>query len=227
MTAIELRARPVRRLEWRRVQVREVTVETSRVKSLRLQVNGWQGDLPGQDVDIPHGRGRLPGAAQLLDCLAPRGRICHFDRGASGERRGFSISRLRSFLAETNSNWGADRRLLRMDHRHRRPSLCRGRRIRCCASDGDAPSPRQAEQSHPRSAVVFIQKPRRRDLPNVMQWPAAILICKWSARSAENRRRKGRAIGVGLTRRCWPRCAFHPNVCGPTAFRGGRLELQG
>jgi ferredoxin-NADP reductase len=53
MTAIELRARPVRRLEWRRVQVREVIVETSRVKSLRLQVNGWQGDLPGQDVDIP------------------------------------------------------------------------------------------------------------------------------------------------------------------------------
>jgi hypothetical protein len=93
MTAIELRARPVRRLEWRRVQVREVIVETSRVKSLRLQVNGWQGDLPGQDIDIPHGRGRLPGAAQLLDCLAPRGRICHCDRGASGERRGFSISR--------------------------------------------------------------------------------------------------------------------------------------
>ena len=40
MTAIELRARPVRRLEWRRAQVREVIVETSRVKSLRLQVDG-------------------------------------------------------------------------------------------------------------------------------------------------------------------------------------------
>jgi ferredoxin-NADP reductase len=52
MTAIELRARPVRRLEWRRAQVREVIVETSRVKSLRLQVDGWQGDLPGQHVDI-------------------------------------------------------------------------------------------------------------------------------------------------------------------------------
>jgi ferredoxin-NADP reductase len=52
MTAIELRARPVRRLEWRRAQVREVIVETSRVKSLRLQVDGWQGHLPGQHVDI-------------------------------------------------------------------------------------------------------------------------------------------------------------------------------
>ena len=52
MTAIELRARPVQRLELRRAQVREVIVETSRVKSLRLQVDGWQGDLPGQHVDI-------------------------------------------------------------------------------------------------------------------------------------------------------------------------------
>jgi ferredoxin-NADP reductase len=52
MTAIELRARPVRRLEWRRAQVREVIVETSRVKSLRLPVDGWQGDLQGQHVDI-------------------------------------------------------------------------------------------------------------------------------------------------------------------------------
>jgi len=32
--------------------VREVIVETSRVKSLLLQVNGWQGHLPGQHVDI-------------------------------------------------------------------------------------------------------------------------------------------------------------------------------
>jgi ferredoxin-NADP reductase len=65
MTAIEPRAGPVRRLDWRRAQVREVIVETSRVKSLLLQVNGWQGDLPGQDVDIPHGRGRLRAATRL------------------------------------------------------------------------------------------------------------------------------------------------------------------
>jgi ferredoxin-NADP reductase len=52
MTAIELRARPARRLEWRRAQLREVIVETSRVTSLRLQVDGWQGHLSGQHVDI-------------------------------------------------------------------------------------------------------------------------------------------------------------------------------
>jgi ferredoxin-NADP reductase len=52
MTAIERRAGPARRLEWQRAQVREVVVETSRDKSLLLQVIGWQGHLPGQHVDI-------------------------------------------------------------------------------------------------------------------------------------------------------------------------------
>jgi ferredoxin-NADP reductase len=52
MTAIERPAGPVRRLVWRRAHVREVVVETSRVKSLLLQVDGWQGHLPGQHVDI-------------------------------------------------------------------------------------------------------------------------------------------------------------------------------
>jgi ferredoxin-NADP reductase len=52
MTAIEPVPGSVRRLEWRRAKVRQVIVETSRVKSLLLQVNGWQGHLPGQHVDI-------------------------------------------------------------------------------------------------------------------------------------------------------------------------------
>ena len=52
MTAIEPRPGPARRLEWRRVKVRQVIVETSRVKSLLLGVAGWQGHLPGQHVDI-------------------------------------------------------------------------------------------------------------------------------------------------------------------------------
>ena len=52
MTAIERRTGPARRLEWQRAKVRQVVVETSRVKSLLLQINGWQGHLPGQHVDI-------------------------------------------------------------------------------------------------------------------------------------------------------------------------------
>jgi ferredoxin-NADP reductase len=52
MTAIEPQAIPARRLEWRRAKVRQVIVETSRVKSLFLDLAGWPGHLPGQHVDI-------------------------------------------------------------------------------------------------------------------------------------------------------------------------------
>jgi len=52
MTAIETPAVPARRLEWQLAEVREIVVETSRVKSLLLHVNSWQGHLPGQHVDI-------------------------------------------------------------------------------------------------------------------------------------------------------------------------------
>jgi len=52
MTAIETVVRPARRLEWRLAQVREIVDETYRVKSIVLDVSGWQGHLPGQHVDI-------------------------------------------------------------------------------------------------------------------------------------------------------------------------------
>src|SRR6516225_4981676 len=43
MTAIETAAAPARRLEWQQAQVRQIAVETYRVKSLLLHVAGWQG----------------------------------------------------------------------------------------------------------------------------------------------------------------------------------------
>jgi ferredoxin-NADP reductase len=52
MTVIETATVPVRRLEWQLAEVREIVLETSRVKSLLLQVPSWQGHLPGQHVDI-------------------------------------------------------------------------------------------------------------------------------------------------------------------------------
>src|SRR6266481_4957842 len=52
MTVTETAAQPVRRLEWQLAQVREIVVETYRVKSLLLHVVNWQGHLPGQHVDI-------------------------------------------------------------------------------------------------------------------------------------------------------------------------------
>jgi ferredoxin-NADP reductase len=45
-------ASPPKRLEWQFAQVRDVLVETRRVKSLMLQPRSWPGHLPGQHVDI-------------------------------------------------------------------------------------------------------------------------------------------------------------------------------
>src|SRR5215813_12683616 len=52
MRVTETAAQPVRRLEWQLAQVREIVVETYRVKSLVLHVANWQGHLSGQHVDI-------------------------------------------------------------------------------------------------------------------------------------------------------------------------------
>jgi ferredoxin-NADP reductase len=52
MTEIETKTASARRLEWQLVEVRQIIVETFRVKSLLLHVPGWQGHLPGQHVDI-------------------------------------------------------------------------------------------------------------------------------------------------------------------------------
>jgi ferredoxin-NADP reductase len=52
MTAIPSPRLPARKLEWLLAEVRDIVVETRRVKSLLLHVDGWQGHLPGQHVDI-------------------------------------------------------------------------------------------------------------------------------------------------------------------------------
>ncbi len=52
MTATDAPTAPGRRLEWQVAEVRDIVIETPRVKSLLLQVKDWQGHLPGQHVDI-------------------------------------------------------------------------------------------------------------------------------------------------------------------------------
>src|SRR4029077_16349629 len=52
MTATDAVAVPARRLEWQLAKVREIVTETFRVKSLLLDVTGWQWHRPGQHVDI-------------------------------------------------------------------------------------------------------------------------------------------------------------------------------
>ena len=41
-----------RRLEWQVAEVRDIVVETPRIKTFLMDVAGWQGHLPGQHVDI-------------------------------------------------------------------------------------------------------------------------------------------------------------------------------
>lgn len=41
-----------RRLEWQLLTVRDIVLETPRVKTIRLEATGWAGHLPGQHVDI-------------------------------------------------------------------------------------------------------------------------------------------------------------------------------
>ena len=52
MTVIDTAAGSTRRLGWQLAEVRDIVVETSRVKSLVLHVASWRGHLPGQHVDI-------------------------------------------------------------------------------------------------------------------------------------------------------------------------------
>jgi len=52
MTVTEASFLSARRLEWQVAQVRDIVVETYRVKSLMLHVTHWQGHLPGQHVDV-------------------------------------------------------------------------------------------------------------------------------------------------------------------------------
>jgi len=51
MTVTESSPLP-RKLEWQLTEVRDVIVETPRVKSLLLKADNWPGHLPGQRVDI-------------------------------------------------------------------------------------------------------------------------------------------------------------------------------
>ena len=210
MTAIERRTGPARRLEWQRAKVRQVVVETSRVKSLLLQINGWQGHLPGQHVDI-----RLTAKdgyqAQRSYSIAspPEDEIVTLtvERVENGEVSPYLVEELRCGdqfelrgpiggyfvwtiaiggpLCLISAGSGIAPFMAMLRHRDRRNS----RVPRCCCIHREAWRTRFTEK-------------------NLMQWRAAILICGWSVRLPEYSRRDGRAIGEGSTSRCWPTRAF-------------------
>src|SRR6201997_5086894 len=51
-TVTEGRTGSARRLEWQVAEVRDIVVETPRVKTFLMDVASWRGHLPGQHVDI-------------------------------------------------------------------------------------------------------------------------------------------------------------------------------
>jgi ferredoxin-NADP reductase len=52
MMATEMAAVQAPRIEWQRAEVRDIVIETYRVKSLLLHLSKWRAHLPGQHVDI-------------------------------------------------------------------------------------------------------------------------------------------------------------------------------
>src|ERR1700733_3024526 len=52
MPATETSTVSGRKLDWQRARVREILIETTRVRSLLLHVPNWRGHVPGQHVDI-------------------------------------------------------------------------------------------------------------------------------------------------------------------------------
>lgn len=52
MTGTETTTAFGRRLEWQLAEVRDIVIETPRVRSLLLHLDDWPGHLPGQHVDI-------------------------------------------------------------------------------------------------------------------------------------------------------------------------------
>ena len=156
MTAIEPRPGLMRRLEWRRAKVRQVIVETSRVKSLLLEVAGWQGHLPGQHVDV-----RLTGedgyqAQRSYSIASPaEGELVALtvERVENGEVSPYLVDEIRDRRPIRVAR--ADRRLLRLDDHHGRSSMSHSSRIGNCAPYGDAPSSRQASARVPAVLLAF------------------------------------------------------------------------
>ena len=162
MTVTETAAQPVRRLEWQLAQVREIVVETYRVKSLMLHVPAWQGHLPGQHVDI-----RLTAAdgyqAQRSYSIAspPEDELLSLtvERVDNGEVSPYLVDELRA--GDPFELRGSIGGYFVWTVATRGPPMAHSGWIGDCTADGDAPSPREADDSYSSFTVVLIQSRRR------------------------------------------------------------------
>ena len=174
----------------------------------------------------PHRRGRLPGAAQLLDRLragaTPARRA---DGRAAGRRRGLAVPGRRAARRRPARAARPDRRLVRLGRRGRRAAAPRRRRLRDRAADGDGPRPRAAGSSvAARGSSLSARTTGRRVLPRRARGPR----CGGSGVDLEltlHPRRAARLDGSPRPRR--PRAASRSSpgrrrptaarfVCGPT-----------
>jgi ferredoxin-NADP reductase len=165
MTVIETEAVPTRRLEWQLAEVREIVVETYRVKSLLLHVTNWQGHLPGQHVDI-----RLTAEdgyqAQRSYSIAspPEDELLTLtvERVDNGEVSPYLVGDLR--VGDQFELRGPIGGYFVWTAATRGPLWLIAGGSGIATPHGDAPSPRQAEGSRSCFAVVLIQESGRRHL---------------------------------------------------------------
>src|ERR687897_757000 len=117
-----------RRLRWRGVEVVETAPETARATTLVLDVEGWPGPRAGQHVDI-----RLTaedGYQRSYSIASPpeAPRLALTVEGLDGGEVSPWLAGEASAGRSLRALW-ADRRLLRLDRRHGRPSMSHGKRV--------------------------------------------------------------------------------------------------
>ena len=133
------RAAPV---GWRTATVREVVDETPRARTLVLDVAGLARP-PRRPARrrAPHRRGRLPGAALVLDRLGARARRARAHRRARRRRRGLALPGRGAARRATSSSCAGRSAGTSPGGRRRRPAAARRpaapgscRSCRCCAT---------------------------------------------------------------------------------------------
>ena len=205
----------------------ELVDETPRARSSSSTSPDWPGHRAGPARRRPaHRRGRLPGAAQLLDRVGARGRRARAHRRAARRRRGLAVPRRRAPPGRPARAARPDRRLLRLGGGARRAAAPRRRAARascrscrCCATTARSAATCPLRLLYSARTLDDVHLPRRAR-------PAGRLRRRRHPPHAHPRaaRRAGRATarridGELLAEVAWP-ADERPlvYVCGPTAF---------
>ena len=174
----------------------EVVPETPRVETLVLRRARLAGAPAGPARRrAPHRRGRLPGAALLLDRLRARGRAAGAHRRAHRGRRGLALPRRRGAARATGSRCAARSAATSCGRQTRRSALPDRGRLGRRAAHGDAAPPRGGGKHGADGAPVLVAEPGGRDLPRRARraWSRRATGSGSCTRSRATRRRGGPA----------------------------------